>query len=547
MYEPFGVYIKKMDENLNVNCCKWHPRNEAHLLIISKKKPAALCLSYNVIRSPSFLYKQPTVIYINKAHTASAVLLIITTMDNTSISFATTRSSFDALYNSTATDQGLDASTTIELPFGIETFAPILMLELITVVTCNLVLMALVIKARKVNNNTNIYLFSLSFSSLLQSINLLCLMITVVARQWIFGREFCYINDFIFRLSFFPILPFHALVSRERYKVIKDPLKYSKASTKKAYIWNIIVWTVSSVLSLTSLIWYAVRTPLSNTQQLLGIECFFALHLIEAQHTISLVEILVISLLNGLWLISFSVFTMWHYVMVLRELHRLTKLRSQARILSDSNILKINQHDKPLHCTAEERAAKSLARMFLFEFVCSFASLIILSVLSLMSLISNEDSSEAAIVLLLSIYMLPGINPLILSISNKRFRKRIKGLLKCELTPEFEETNDRYHHLDETDTVHLPSTGASGAHNTRRRRSLFIINKTNNEGNQARAELSNATVEADHDASEDVTTIRKVVSQRNASIATIGAVDVKIKECAASHDEETANSRNGSR
>ena len=465
-------------------------------------------------------------------------------MENTSISFATTGSSIDALHNSTATDQGTDTSTTVELPFGIEAFAPILMFELITVVTCNLVLMALVIKARKVNNNTNIYLFSLSLSSLLQSINLFCLMITVFARQWAFGREFCYINDFIFRLSFFPTLPIHALVSRERYKVTKDPLKYSKASTKKAYTLNIIVWTISSVLSLASLVWYAVRTPLSNTQQLLGVECFFALHLIEAEHAISLVEIVVISLLNGLWLISLSVFTMWHYIMVLRELHRLTKLRSQARILSDSNILKINQHDKPLHCTAEERAAKSLALMFLFEFVCSFTSLIILSVLSLMSLISNKDSSEATIILLLSLYMLPGINPLILFISNKRFRKRIKGLLKCELTPEFEETNDHYHHLDETDTVHLPSAGASGAHTTRRRRSLFVINKSKNEGNQAKVESSNATKEADHDASEAVTTILKVVSQRNASIATIGAVDVRIKECAASHDKEAANSAN---
>ena len=172
-------------------------------------------------------------------------------------------------------------------------------------------------------------------------------------------------------------------------------------------------------------------------------------------------------------------------------------------------------------------------------------SLIILSVLSLMSVISNKDSSEAAIILLLSIYMLPGINPLILFISNKRFRKRIKGLLKCELTPEFEETNDRYHHLNETDTVHLPSAGASGAHTTRRRRSLFIINKSKNEGNQAKAESSNATKEADHDASGDETNTLKVVSQRNASIATIGAVDVRIKECATSHDKEAAaNSAN---
>ena len=488
----------------------------------------------------------------------------ITIMENASItiSFATTGSS---LYNSTTViDQGTDASATVvELPYGIEAFAPVLMFELITVVMCNLALMALVIKARKVNNNTNIYLFSLSLSSLLQSVNLFSLMITVFARQWILGMEFCYTNDFIFRLSFFPILPIHALISRERYKVIKDPLKYSRASTKKAYMLNIIIWTISSVFSLASLIWYVVRTPLSNAQQLLGVECFFALHLINAEHTISLFEILFISVFNGLWLISLSIFTMSHYVMVLKELHRLTKLRSQARILSNSNILKINQHDNPLHCTAEERAAKSLALMFLFEFVCSFTSLIILSVLSLMSLIWKEDSSAAAIVLLLSIYILPGINPLILFISNKRFRKRIRGLLKCELLPEFEETNDlHYQQLDETDTVHLPpTTGASAnlTHTTRRRRSLFVINKSKSMSNLQQAEASGGmgtestkVTDGTGDTSEpecvDITAAATLkvgsLSQRNASIATIGAVDLKIKEechcVGASHDRNEA-------
>ena len=412
------------------------------------------------------------------------------------------------------------------------------------------------------NNNTNIYLFSLSLSSLLFTINLFSLMVTVFARQWILGQDFCYINDFIYHLSFSPILPIHALISRERYKVIKDPLKYSKASTKKAYILNAIVWSFSSVISLTSVIWYAVRNPLSDAQQLLGIECYFALHLIKSEHTISLVEILVISLFSGLWLISFSIFTMSHYVMVLRELHRLSKLRTQVRILSNSSILRINQHDKPLHYTAEERAAKSLAFMFLFEFVCSLMSLLILSVLGLMSLLSNsnEDPSAAAIVVLLSISMLPGINPLILFISNKRFRKRIKGLLKCELTPEFEETTDHYHHFDETDIVHLPPTApgaASDGHTTRRRRSLFVINKSKNVnvGNQLQArascsmdpELRNATQEETKDASEvkeqDVTDSLKTLAQRNASIASVGAVHVKINDesCAASHDKEAVD------
>ena len=445
--------------------------------------------------------------------------------DNSTVHFATTGPMLD----DNSTTRGTDAATTVELPFGIETFAPILMLELIMVVICNLVLMALVIKARKVNNNTNIYLFSLSMSSLLESIGLFTLTVTVFTRRWLFGRELCYVNDFLFRLTFFPILPTHALVSRDRYKAIKDPLNYWKVSTKKTYVLISIVWTVSGVLSLASLIWHAVRTPIPSGP-LRGVECFFSLHLLQAEFTVSLIEILAISLFNGLWLISLSVYTMWHYVLVLRELHTLAKLRSQFRVLSNSSILKVNGQDKPLHCTAEERAAKSLALMFLFEFLCSLTSLVIISILGLMSLTSHENKNtskfSAAIVLLLSIYILPGINPLILAVSNKRFRKRIRGLLKCELTPELEESND-YHHLDETDTVQLPSTG-HGVSGTTKRRSLFV-NRSKNSDNQCRPE-SSLNVQETGSTCEEVKT--KVPSKRNASVATIGAVDIRIKESA---------------
>ena len=129
---------------------------------------------------------------------------------------------------------------------------------------------------------------------------------------------------------------------------------------------------------------------------------------------------------------------------------------------------------------------------------------------------------------------MPGINPLILAVSNKRFRKRIRGLLKCELTPELEETNDHYRHLDETDTLQLPSTGASGAHTTRTRRRSLFINKSKSVGNQVRPEWSDAQ-ETDG-ASEDATSMA-LSAKRNASIATIGAVDVRIKEFVVSHDK----------
>lgn len=449
-------------------------------------------------------------------------------MANSSSAFTTTATQ---MMVENITEHGGIESTThppmVELPFGIEAVAPIILLEFVTVVVCNLILMALVIKARKVNNNTNIYLFSLSVCGLLESINLLSLTVAVFARKWVFGRELCYINDFILRLTYFPVLLTHALVSRDRYKAIKDPLNYWKVSTKRTYILNAFVWIVSGILALSSVIWFIIRTPLPKGP-LTGLECFLGLDLLQGGFTVSLIEIISILVFNKVWMVFLSVFTVWHYFLVLRELHMLTKLRSQFRVLSNSSILKVNGRDKPLHCTAEERAAKSLALMFLLEFVCSLTSLSIILILSILMLTSKYESHKNAftvvIILSLCTYMLPGINPVVLALSNKRFRKRVKGLLKCELKPELEESHD-YGHLNETDEMQLPSTGLTGFS---KRQSIIFTRKTNVEPtNNQQCTLDSGVDEDELATNEEISAAH--LKKRNISVATIAAVDVTIE------------------
>ena len=72
---------------------------------------------------------------------------------------------------------------------SIEAFAPFILLELVVAVVSILILIALVVKAslRDVQNNTNVYLFSLGIAGLLQSFNLLTLLLTVLARKWVLG------------------------------------------------------------------------------------------------------------------------------------------------------------------------------------------------------------------------------------------------------------------------------------------------------------------------------------------------------------------------
>jgi hypothetical protein len=64
---------------------------------------------------------------------------------------------------------------------------------LVAAVVSNAILLALVILAciKKLNNNINIYLFSLAVGGLMGAFNLFCLLLLIVARRWVLGLFVC--------------------------------------------------------------------------------------------------------------------------------------------------------------------------------------------------------------------------------------------------------------------------------------------------------------------------------------------------------------------
>jgi len=68
-----------------------------------------------------------------------------------------------------------------EIPVGTKAFAPFILLEILVAFASNTILTALIIKARRVQNNTNIYLFSLSTAGLMEG------LVTVIAGKWVLG------------------------------------------------------------------------------------------------------------------------------------------------------------------------------------------------------------------------------------------------------------------------------------------------------------------------------------------------------------------------
>ena len=112
----------------------------------------------------------------------------------------------DSILNTTGND-----SAPLLLPIGAVAFAPFLLLELVAAIVSNAILLALVILAcvKKLNNNINIYLFSLAIGGLIGGLigafEILCLTALVIARRWILGADLCSIN---FSTWLVPTIPF---------------------------------------------------------------------------------------------------------------------------------------------------------------------------------------------------------------------------------------------------------------------------------------------------------------------------------------------------
>ena len=114
------------------------------------------------------------------------------------------------------------------LPIGAVAFAPILLLELVAAVVSNTILLALVILAcvHKLNNNINIYLFSLAIGGLIGAFNIFSLLVLVVARRWILGLAVCNMSRFVVIVYDFFFLFIYLIIGQDKLKAVKDPLTF---------------------------------------------------------------------------------------------------------------------------------------------------------------------------------------------------------------------------------------------------------------------------------------------------------------------------------
>ena len=331
-----------------------------------------------------------------------------------------------------------------EFPVVTKTFVPFLLLEFLVAAGSNVVLMTLVIKARKVQNNTNIYLFSLSLAGLIASLILFMLLVTVIAGKWVLGRAFCVINRFSISILLSSFLLIHLAISRDRYKAVRDPFNWHPRTSKTLVITSVI-WGSSLVFAIFRLsLFYSRQLSLPTAKSCFGIgdnNCS------NETITIPLVQFLPQLCIMGAIYLVVLVVTLTYYMLIIKDLRQVEQLRMQYKMLAESPVLKVNGKDKPVQCTAEERAAKSLAILFLIQFICAVIIYIYNAVSVIRAVVASQGtvvtltkSHPAEDILLLSVGLLPSANPAVLIVTNKRFRNRVKEFFHRELKPETAES-----------------------------------------------------------------------------------------------------------
>ena len=132
--------------------------------------------------------------------------------------------------------------SSFDLPTGLLALTPFILLLAVVAAVSNTVLLVLIVKATcsRVQNTTNIYLFSLGVAGLLESCILFTLFTIVTTGRWLFGIGICYINTTMMSTAIVSKLLFHLLISRDRYKAVRDPFEW-KPYNKMAFIFSAIV------------------------------------------------------------------------------------------------------------------------------------------------------------------------------------------------------------------------------------------------------------------------------------------------------------------
>ncbi|KAL5494419.1 hypothetical protein EMCRGX_G015753 [Ephydatia muelleri] len=134
-----------------------------------------------------------------------------------------------------------------ELPAATSAFFPAFLTELVVGLVSNGLLLALLVKARSVQSNTNIFLASMLCANALTLVPTTAMMIATVNRAWVLDEGACLTIQMVSTAIQFPNIMLHVFISRDRYKAVLHFFEW-KPYTRQTYLYISFVWVLAAAL-----------------------------------------------------------------------------------------------------------------------------------------------------------------------------------------------------------------------------------------------------------------------------------------------------------
>ena len=324
---------------------------------------------------------------------------------------------------------------TSELPTLAVIYTPIFLVQLLVGLVSNILLLTLLVKATSVKNNINVYLYSMAANNLMSLFPLLTLVVSTVTKQWVLGQTMCTINQVILYMVGISNLLLPVFISRERYRAVLHFMEW-KPLTRQTYLEVGVVWICAIGGGMVGLL---------QGEQIAGktdevISCFTPSRWLKYPIFPLYIAYLVLGCIMGPAALLFSVV---HYVYIFRELSIVKKYH--AGVLSNIQPLWRNYQDIPIHWNSELRALNSMACVFIMTAVPFTAGSLYGTAVAAVAMAKDITFEEANIPLLhlafMSMFLVPTAGPMVILVVNKRFRMRIKDLLRWQLKPDNDTTS----------------------------------------------------------------------------------------------------------
>ena len=307
-------------------------------------------------------------------------------------------------------------------------FTPMFILQLLVGLVSNLLLFALLVKATNVKNNINIYLCSMAVNNLLSLFLLLTLVVSTVTRRWILGPTTCTINQVIIYVVSIPTLVLPVLICRERYKAVIRFTEW-KPYTRRTYLEVGVVWICALGGGMVGL--FQGGQIAGETDGV--ISCYAPNRWLEERLSPLFLAYMALGCVTGTGALLFGAI---QYAYIFRALRVIKK----DHTYSSAPPLRRNCEDAPINWESELRTLNTMAFVFVMTAVPFTMGSSYGTAVAAVAITKGITYAEANVPLLqlasLFLYLLPTVSPMVIVMVNKRFRSRIKDLIRWQLKPD---------------------------------------------------------------------------------------------------------------